>query len=1047
MEPSWSPDRYFPRFPTTDKVYVFKVPNAMVDWWGAPASSEWRISDSPETMDALTLVGMQGVINRQRSCIYLDWEEADLYKDTDGFWLPLMREHVQVVELPYRGVNAVKYLLQNYGDMFNGAVVYDPEIPDTINVATMIAGIEDRVMVSPQQLAEPGFPTFASVVDLTTIARDNGWEASGEGRLAVYQWVYDNLWTSLEKRIIGVVCPGPPSSGEIVEGSSSLFPLSLTTRDYVVALRLPALWLSPVDAPQRALFARFLADAPHPIPVFGFVDRYEEPTVDLASEYGDWVAVLTNGNAPTSSGSLSCLSGLPVEAKPYQPEIDLDDIFATLGDDPIVTFLSSDGDALQYVIDRGFYSHFTWDQMQGSSIGFTINPVLIDLAPLIWNYYVDSADDTALMCGYSGAGYTYPNLMNDEMLVQYLERTATYLKESGLRTVWFDSRRGAYDTPMASMYSEYLSDTEYLGSYIGATSLGYLSGGSAYVDAHEPSQPCTYTFSEGSGAWLRRKIFEITPGRINLEMGEYPWHSGVVETDSEALTGKTIRFSATSGTGVKVWGPWAALEPGEYSTTYRMKVSGNTANAAVAEVFVEERYAFSDWRTIASRTVKANSFTSAGTYQDFTLTFSLDRQTPLVEFELSYLGSVDLSLESIRVSKLSEVHFPVFSCVLITPCSLPEVHSTIESIKDDGGHVLTPDEFLGALNPEFMIDWASNILGEDHPSIAAASQQFLEGEYYQSLLTIRSSLRELPTHTYSIPFEESNSLYTATIVANTLITDENYVSDTNLLEFLTHGPPYGTARLDLRLSEHESIGRVYVDDVLKMEASSPETSEYGLEFSQGPHKVGVEVYFMKPPTASFTCYPIEVAIGEEVTFTDRSTSCNPTRLEWDFGDGSSSTAKNPRHSYSAPGTYLVELSAVDEMGVKGTSTRQVTVLRPPEFYLSEIRVSPETITEDTPVVVTVLCRNTGGTPGTHEIMVELDGASAQTKSVTLGPGEEEDVTFNLGTPDPGVHRLKVDYLTTEFTVKGKIPGFTLISLALGIALALLSIKRGNPLAK
>jgi hypothetical protein len=58
-DPTWTAGRYFPRFPEPDTVYVFRVTNAMVDWWGAPTSLEWRITDAPETMDALTLVCMQ----------------------------------------------------------------------------------------------------------------------------------------------------------------------------------------------------------------------------------------------------------------------------------------------------------------------------------------------------------------------------------------------------------------------------------------------------------------------------------------------------------------------------------------------------------------------------------------------------------------------------------------------------------------------------------------------------------------------------------------------------------------------------------------------------------------------------------------------------------------------------------------------------------------------------------------------------------------------------------------------------------------------------
>jgi PKD repeat protein len=48
------------------------------------------------------------------------------------------------------------------------------------------------------------------------------------------------------------------------------------------------------------------------------------------------------------------------------------------------------------------------------------------------------------------------------------------------------------------------------------------------------------------------------------------------------------------------------------------------------------------------------------------------------------------------------------------------------------------------------------------------------------------------------------------------------------------------------------------------------------------------------------------ANGNTVTFTDISTG-NPTSWAWSFGDGTSSTAQNPTHTYGSAGTYSVSL--------------------------------------------------------------------------------------------------------------------------------------------
>jgi PKD repeat protein len=50
-----------------------------------------------------------------------------------------------------------------------------------------------------------------------------------------------------------------------------------------------------------------------------------------------------------------------------------------------------------------------------------------------------------------------------------------------------------------------------------------------------------------------------------------------------------------------------------------------------------------------------------------------------------------------------------------------------------------------------------------------------------------------------------------------------------------------------------------------------------------------------------------------VYFKDRS-SGSPTSWNWDFGDGTYSTLKNPKHIYSAAGSYTVKLTVTNAAG-------------------------------------------------------------------------------------------------------------------------------------
>ena len=67
------------------------------------------------------------------------------------------------------------------------------------------------------------------------------------------------------------------------------------------------------------------------------------------------------------------------------------------------------------------------------------------------------------------------------------------------------------------------------------------------------------------------------------------------------------------------------------------------------------------------------------------------------------------------------------------------------------------------------------------------------------------------------------------------------------------------------------------------------------------------------PGADFTADPTTGAVPLDVSFTDLSTG-SPTLWSWDFGDGNTSDLQNPSHTYAAPGTYSVTLTASNTYG-------------------------------------------------------------------------------------------------------------------------------------
>ena len=83
-----------------------------------------------------------------------------------------------------------------------------------------------------------------------------------------------------------------------------------------------------------------------------------------------------------------------------------------------------------------------------------------------------------------------------------------------------------------------------------------------------------------------------------------------------------------------------------------------------------------------------------------------------------------------------------------------------------------------------------------------------------------------------------------------------------------------------------------------------------------------------PPVASFSGTPTSGDYPLTVSFTDASTNV-PTSWAWNFGDGGTSTAQNPSHTYTAAGTYTVAMTATNAFGSDTmTRTNYITVTTP-----------------------------------------------------------------------------------------------------------------------
>lgn len=113
---------------------------------------------------------------------------------------------------------------------------------------------------------------------------------------------------------------------------------------------------------------------------------------------------------------------------------------------------------------------------------------------------------------------------------------------------------------------------------------------------------------------------------------------------------------------------------------------------------------------------------------------------------------------------------------------------------------------------------------------------------------------------------------------------------------------------------------------------------YGCAARQGGSYADFDDFeLFNPVTAAFSATPLTgTASVTPIKFTDASTN-SPTSWLWDFGDRTTSTAQNPSHTYTVPGTYTVSLTASNANG--GSTATKTNVVHVLPAYGDSIKIN------------------------------------------------------------------------------------------------------------
>jgi PKD repeat protein len=168
-----------------------------------------------------------------------------------------------------------------------------------------------------------------------------------------------------------------------------------------------------------------------------------------------------------------------------------------------------------------------------------------------------------------------------------------------------------------------------------------------------------------------------------------------------------------------------------------------------------------------------------------------------------------------------------------------------------------------------------------------------------------------------------------------------------------------------------------------------------------------------PPVAAFTATPASGTAPLTVSFTDQSSGTVTSRA-WDFDDDGTidSTAKNPSHTYTTPGSYAVNLTVT---GPGGTDSERKT------GYITVTSASPvaaftATPRSGSPPLTVTFTDHSAGTVTTWAWDFTSDGTiDSTTKNTTYTYGKTGTYTVNLTVTGPGGSSSTTDTITVSQT--------------------------------
>lgn len=334
--------------------------------------------------ERLAAVSLQGLANRDTAKIYL-------LETFTGHLFEIYQNKGLISDV--KKYNDIYTLLGDFKRYFTGAVVYDPEKTFIINLASNIAGVEDRIIISPEMIT--GFKKHTGYSDIKDLRQYNFKNIAD-----AYIWYEENIYPSQTDKILAVANDGYMHD---------------VYRDYLIEFRIPTFWLpGKSDEDYNTVYENRIKglfnQTPPNIPILGFwpddnENGYTEyDGVKLAGFYGKftvvntWVGNYSFHSAFNDNYIYSQKKVRSKEFRQYNPSKKY-----------VALIMIESGDSPGYM-QFGFENRQWGDPYRGKvPISYGINPSMRMLLPAYTHYLYETAtENDFFFCSISGAGYCYP---------------------------------------------------------------------------------------------------------------------------------------------------------------------------------------------------------------------------------------------------------------------------------------------------------------------------------------------------------------------------------------------------------------------------------------------------------------------------------------------------------------------------------------------------------------------------------------------------------------------------------------------------------------